>query len=74
MTRKEYDFLVAEINKIKDLVYKIDDVTRIMYNTLVAQNSVLVSIDSKFLNLSDIANKVKQVEIKLDSILEEKEI
>lgn len=74
MTQKEYDFLVAEINKIKDLVYKIGDTTRIMYNTLVAQNSVLVSIDGKFLNLSDIANKVKQVEIKLDSILEEKEI
>lgn len=74
MTQKEYDFLVAEINKIKDLVYKIDDAMRIMYNTLVAQNSVLVSIDGKFLNLSDIANKVKQVEIKLDSILEEKEI
>lgn len=74
MTQKEYDFLVAEINKMKDLVYKIDNVTRIMYNTLVAQNSVLVSIDGKFLNLSDIANKVKQVEIKLDSILEEKEI
>lgn len=74
MTQKEYDFLVAEINKIKDLVYKIDDTTRIMYNTLVAQNSVLVSIDGKFLNLSDISNKVKQVEIKLDSILEEKEI
>lgn len=74
MTQKEYDFLVAEINKVKDLVYKIDDATRITYNTLVAQNSVLVSIDGKFLNLSDIANKVKQVEIKLDSILEEKEI
>lgn len=74
MTQKEYDFLVSEINKIKDLVYKIDDRTRIMYNTLVEQNSVLVSIDTKFLNLSDISNKVKQVEIKLDSILEEKEI
>lgn len=67
MNDKQFDFLIKEIRTLQRQMY-------LLTESVSKQNTLLDSIQSKTVVVSDIGNQIEQLQVEIKSLKDEKEM